>query len=162
MMKYYRHTNGKVFAFENDGSQDHLITVEMTLMTEQEVEDHINAFDFQHVLNTYRDQNIESSVTFDNGDSQYNVLNDELTRSRLLGRINYLMLIDPSEMTEWETLDGYDNVTVADMHGIYKECSIHLQNCFSAAKIVEDAHAITPYTTSQQVHDAFDTALGGL
>lgn len=41
-MKYFKKMNGEVWAFESDGSQDHLITDEFTAMTEAEVESHIN------------------------------------------------------------------------------------------------------------------------
>jgi hypothetical protein len=40
-MKYYKDMNNKVFAYELDGSQDHLIG-DKVLMTAEEVELHIN------------------------------------------------------------------------------------------------------------------------
>ena len=40
-MKYYR-LNGEVWAFEADGSQDELITDEFIVMTQDEVDRHIN------------------------------------------------------------------------------------------------------------------------
>lgn len=41
-MKYYADTNSGVFAFELDGSQDHLITSDMELLSEAEVETLLN------------------------------------------------------------------------------------------------------------------------
>ena len=40
-MKYYKDINNEVFAYEEDGSQDHLIG-DKILMTAEEVEAHIN------------------------------------------------------------------------------------------------------------------------
>lgn len=40
-MKYYRY-KGQVYAFEKDGSQDEFIKKDMILMTEEEVDRHIN------------------------------------------------------------------------------------------------------------------------
>lgn len=41
-MKYYKHSNtGKVFAFNDDGSQDHLISDYMIPMNEEEIGSHI-------------------------------------------------------------------------------------------------------------------------
>lgn len=40
-MKYFRHTDGRVFAFESDGSQDHLITADMRAMSQAEVDAHL-------------------------------------------------------------------------------------------------------------------------
>ena len=40
-MKYYKDINNEVFAYEEDGSQDHLIG-DKVLMTDEEVELHIN------------------------------------------------------------------------------------------------------------------------
>ena len=40
-MKYYKDINNEVFAYEEDGSQDHLI-VDKVLMTAEEIELHIN------------------------------------------------------------------------------------------------------------------------
>ena len=40
-MKYYK-LNGEVFAFESDGSQDDLITKDMTKMSDDDVDRHIN------------------------------------------------------------------------------------------------------------------------
>lgn len=39
-MKYYKHTDGRVFSFESDGSQDHLIKEGMVKMTPQQIEEH--------------------------------------------------------------------------------------------------------------------------
>lgn len=41
-MKYYKKPDNSVWAFEADGSQDHLITDEMRKMTAAEVQEHIN------------------------------------------------------------------------------------------------------------------------
>lgn len=41
-MKYYKHTNLSVWAYEPDGSQDELIPVDAVLMTAAEVEAHRN------------------------------------------------------------------------------------------------------------------------
>jgi hypothetical protein len=40
-MKYYKDKNNNIFAYEEDGSQDHLIG-DKVLMTAEEVEAHIN------------------------------------------------------------------------------------------------------------------------
>ena len=40
-MKYYK-TNNEVYAFESDGSQDHLITDAFIAMTQDEIDHHIN------------------------------------------------------------------------------------------------------------------------
>lgn len=37
-MKYFKNTENRVFAFEEDGSQDHLITADMTEISEAEVQ----------------------------------------------------------------------------------------------------------------------------
>jgi len=37
-MKYYKNSSGQIFAYESDGSQDHLITNEMKKLTKTEVE----------------------------------------------------------------------------------------------------------------------------
>lgn len=40
-MKYYKNKNNEVYAYEDDGTQDHLIGSK-TLMTAEEVDTHIN------------------------------------------------------------------------------------------------------------------------
>lgn len=40
-MKLYKNQAGKVFGFEIDGSQDHLIAEDMVKMTDQEVAEHL-------------------------------------------------------------------------------------------------------------------------
>jgi hypothetical protein len=42
-MKYFKDENSNVFAFESDGSQDHLITAEMTEIDESEVQSVIDS-----------------------------------------------------------------------------------------------------------------------
>lgn len=42
-MKYFKNEQGKVFAFESDGSQDHLITNDMTEIDESEVQSVIDS-----------------------------------------------------------------------------------------------------------------------
>lgn len=44
-MKYYK-KQGEVWAFESDGSQDHLITEEFTEMTQAEIEDHLTVDEY--------------------------------------------------------------------------------------------------------------------
>ncbi|HFX6308253.1 TPA: hypothetical protein ACIFCR_001389 [Acinetobacter baumannii] len=41
-MKYYKKPNGDVYAFEDDGSQDIYITLDMTAMTADEIDRHLN------------------------------------------------------------------------------------------------------------------------
>jgi len=41
-MKYYKDKNNQVFAFESDGSQDHLITDDMVKMTKAQIKEHLN------------------------------------------------------------------------------------------------------------------------
>lgn len=41
-MKYFKDSAGDVWAFEDDGSQDELVTPQMVAMTEAEVEAHLN------------------------------------------------------------------------------------------------------------------------
>lgn len=40
-MKYFKKQNGEVWAFEDDGSQDYLVTDEFTAMTDEEVAEHL-------------------------------------------------------------------------------------------------------------------------
>ncbi len=40
-MKYFKHINGEVYAFELDGSQDHFITNEMQKMTKSDIDRHL-------------------------------------------------------------------------------------------------------------------------
>lgn len=40
-MKYYKGKNNQVFAFESDGSQDHLIAEALVQMTAQEIDEHL-------------------------------------------------------------------------------------------------------------------------
>lgn len=42
-MKYFKNDNGEVFAFESDGSQDHLITADMTEIDEAQVQSVIDS-----------------------------------------------------------------------------------------------------------------------
>ncbi|MFW2064049.1 hypothetical protein [Acinetobacter ursingii] len=41
-MKYYKKNDDSVWAFEQDGSQDDLITSEFTVMTAEEIDRHLN------------------------------------------------------------------------------------------------------------------------
>lgn len=41
-MKFYKNTDGTVFGFEADGSQDELITADMSAMTQDDVDAHLN------------------------------------------------------------------------------------------------------------------------
>lgn len=40
-MKYYKDKSNQVFAFESDGSQDHLIAEALVQMTAQEIDEHL-------------------------------------------------------------------------------------------------------------------------
>lgn len=46
LMKYYKNTNGEVWAFEADGSQDDLITDEFVAMTADEIDRHVNPLNY--------------------------------------------------------------------------------------------------------------------
>ena len=75
-MKYYK-LNNKVFAFESDGSQNHLITEDMIKMTESEINNHLNP-----------------PIEFDTAMS-----NLRAKRNKLLAETDYLALSD-NTMTE--------------------------------------------------------------
>lgn len=49
-MKYFLHTDGQRYAFDDDGSQDHLIVVGMRAMTESEIYAHLNPLPTQEGL----------------------------------------------------------------------------------------------------------------
>ncbi|WP_236212725.1 DUF4376 domain-containing protein [Metapseudomonas otitidis] len=66
-MKYFRNTlNGGVFAYEEDGSQDHLIAKELVPMSAAEVESHVNPI-YQPTsgdVDVERDRRIAAGVEF--------------------------------------------------------------------------------------------------
>ena len=51
-MKHYKDSNNKIFAYEADGSQDHIISKHLISITEEEAKEIINA---RYVL-TYKDK----------------------------------------------------------------------------------------------------------
>ena len=63
-MKYYKDSNNKVFAYESDGSQDHIISKDLTSITEKEAQAIIDA---RYVL-TYKDKR----------EAEYPLLQDQL------------------------------------------------------------------------------------
>lgn len=67
-MKYFRHIrNGVVFAYEEDGSQDHLIDGELVSMTTTEVEAHLKPVrqPIARDVDAERDQRLAADIEFE-------------------------------------------------------------------------------------------------
>lgn len=63
-MKYYKDSNKKVYGYESDGSQDHIISKDLISITEKEAKEIIDA---RYVL-TYKDKR----------EAEYPLLQDQL------------------------------------------------------------------------------------
>mgnify|MGYP006235876247 FL=1 len=63
-MKHYKDSNNKIFAYESDGSQDHIISKDLIPITEKEAKEIINS---RYVL-TYKDKR----------ESEYPLIQDQL------------------------------------------------------------------------------------
>ena len=74
IMKYYRKTNGVVYAFESDGSQDHLITKDLVQMKDDEVDKHINPDKYLTASERYA-QYIKALPTLDRRQFKLGLLN---------------------------------------------------------------------------------------
>ena len=72
MMKYYRRSDGQVFAFEADGSQDNFIPAGAVLMTDPEVQAHLFPVPTVEAINARRIEELKALLAA----SDYKVLPD--------------------------------------------------------------------------------------
>lgn len=78
-MKHYKDNDNNVYAYEDDGSQDHLIG-DKILMTAEEVEEHINPPKTEEQILKEQIQEVKlylSSTDFKMTVDYYNILTDE-------------------------------------------------------------------------------------
>ena len=106
----------------------------------------------------YRDAKTQVNVSYDNGTDEFTVLNDDRTRQALLQKANRLQL-EPDETINFQTVNGYFDLSIMDIQGLFRACDMRQQDCFDASKYVFDTHAVTPYETIQDAKDDFDSQL---
>lgn len=86
-MKYYKSAKGEVFAYESDGSQDHLIG-DKVKMTKSEVDAHLNplpALPSKAELLASITVTTQSGKTFDGNETSRNDMLSALATGELLG-----------------------------------------------------------------------------
>lgn len=153
-MKYYKHIDGRVFAFESDGSQDHLITEDMVEMSQSEIDDHIgkNKPSTEYLISNYADEYIQQDVSH-NGYTLKNTVDNQKRVSVDLAA----WMIDPSiETIKFEHDGGIDDITYSDLQGLMKCMFAREQSGRKAEAFVLAKHAQTPYTDIQDAYDDFD------
>lgn len=106
-------------------------------------------------LDAYRTQRTEIEVTY----SGVTVMNDDLTRQRILQKMNSMLLGNPSGTVEWETVNGFENLTLEKLQGLYLACDTWQEKCFSASRVVRDNNDSTPYTSWDAAENDFDEAM---
>lgn len=76
-MKYFKKNDGTVWAFEQDGSQDELITVEYVAMTAEEIDRHLNP---QKYFTDAEKAAIAAQQKMIHAQSEYDRVSIEITR----------------------------------------------------------------------------------
>lgn len=76
-MKYFKKNDGTVWAFEQDGSQDELITVEYVAMTAEEIDRHLNP---QKYFTDAEKAAIAAQQKMIHAQSEYDLVSIEITR----------------------------------------------------------------------------------
>ena len=127
-MKYLFDPSIGVRAFESDGSQDFLITPEMRLMTEEEVQAHLNPaipIDWPKAI---ADRRYEAEIA---GAILNGLQINTDDRSKLL--INGAALeatINPAYAMQWKTDTGFVDLSAEQVIGVARAVRAHVQACF--------------------------------
>ena len=127
-MKYFFDPSVGVRAFESDGSQDFLITPEMRLMTEEEVQAHLNPaipIDWPKAI---ADRRYEAEIA---GAILNGLQINTDDRSKLL--INGAALeatINPAYAMQWKTDTGFVDLSAEQVIGVARAVRAHVQACF--------------------------------
>lgn len=110
-------------------------------------------------ISTYRDTQTAVTVFFNNGTTTYNVTNDDRTRSALLQKAASLQLQPEATTYNFKTDDGFFELGVGDLQGLFLACDMRQQKCFDAQELIMSNHATTPYTSIEDAETDFDTFL---
>jgi len=108
------------------------------------------------MLDRYIEEKTVSKITFKGA----TVLNDDTTRIRLLQKINSLTLQrSNSAAIKWQTLNGFMDLDLVHLQGLYLACDQWQQKCFNAAQAVTLAHQKAPFLTWDDAKSFFDAEL---
>lgn len=111
-MKYYKKQE-KVWAFEADGSQDHLIADEFTEMTESEIEAHLNTVNTK-TAKQIRDESL-ASLVHDFGDGRIIQIRQGADESNIRNAIERMDRLD-SDSEQWLMVDNkFYSVSKSDL-----------------------------------------------
>lgn len=99
-------------------------------------------------IKSYRREIENGGITVNGVDIQ----TDVESRASLLGAVQLNRNID------WKTRKGFVSVSPAQVSALATAVGDHVQKCFTAEKVVSEAHAAKPYETIEDVEAAFDAA----
>jgi hypothetical protein len=112
IMKYYK-KQGEVWAFESDGSQDHLITEDFTEMTGAELEDHLSTVNAK-TAKQIRDDAL-ASLVHDFGDGRVIQIRQGADESNIRNAIERMERLD-SDSEQWLMVDNkFYSVSKSDL-----------------------------------------------
>lgn len=109
-------------------------------------------------VDIYRDEKTEINVSYDNGEEEYTVFNNERTRSALQQKMNRLQNT-PTETVNFETVDGFFDLGLSDISGLFIACDDRQQACFNAAKATKAENSINPFDKMDSAKTFFDNQL---
>lgn len=154
-MKFFRNTqSGEVFAYEKDGSQDHLISKELAPMTAAEVEQHINLVRLITAtdVDIERDRRLSAGIEFKGtsfqsrpGDYENIIGAAQLAFMAVAGgsKLGNLRWLDPDQDFTWIAADNslvpMDAPTVVDLG---KAVIARKQALIHAGRQLKDMEAI--------------------
>lgn len=114
---------------------------------------------FTDQISAYRDTQTAVTVSYNNGTITYNVTNDDRTRSALLQKAASLQLQSDTTTYNFKTDDGFFELGVGDLQGLFLACDLRQQKCFDAQELIMSNHSTTPYTSIEDAEADFDTFL---
>lgn len=127
-------------------------------ITEEEYETWSFQVSFDSVLSNYRDSKSEINVTYDNGVDEYTVFNNERTRAALQQKMNRLQNT-PVETVNFETVNGFFELGLSDISGLFVACDTRQQACFDAAKVTKEQNDISNFSNENDMKSFFDNQL---
>jgi hypothetical protein len=170
--RFYYDENGNFLdgKFETDvippGWETYTLLPPPSYLTGQQVVEKFNGtkwvFQFSNDrLKSHRDQRIQVEVTFNNGETEFVIMNDSGTRAALDEVAQGILIAGDNGTIAWKTVNGYStaDATYSDIQGMYLACHQRTQLCRKAEKVVLENHAATPYTDVDDAYSDFDAEL---
>ena len=161
-MKYYKNTNGEVYAYENEAERQEWGAPDLVEMTSDEIDEHLNPkpkLTLEHLKKQVTNKRWElmtGGFTLPNGTVINTSIEDQNRISSVVANA-HLAGLDDSSQVDFKAAEGWIQITIGELKSVVGLIGVFIQQLYSAEK---EHHEIIDSLTTEEEITQYDISQG--